>query len=150
MNRRNGRTPRRGLTTVAVLVCLVVIMLISGVLLKTGIAHRDQVRAQERSLQAQWLAQAGLDRAQARLAQSAGYTGEIWELASRDLGLPEPTGAGHGPAAVVMIKIVKSDSSPERRLIKVQADFPPDPPRRARHSAQMLVELGSKQTGASR
>lgn len=150
MNLRSGRTPRRGLTTVAVLVCLVVITLISGVLLKTGIAHRDQVRAQERSLQAQWLAQAGIDRALARLAASPGYAGETWELAPRDLGLPEPKGAGHGPAALVMIKIVKPDSSPERRLIQVQADFPPDPPRRARHSAQMLVELGAQKTGASR
>ena len=150
MKVQSGRAPRRGLTTVAVLICLVVIMLISGVLLKIGVAHRDRVCAQERSLQAEWLAQAGLDRALARLASSAGYAGETWVLAPRDLGLPEAAGGETGKAALVLIKIEKPPGSPEQRLIKVQADFPPDPPHRARHSAQMLVELGSLKTGGSR
>ncbi len=150
MKVQSGPTPRRGLTTVAVLICLVVIMLISGVLLKIGVAQRDRVRAMERSLQAEWLAQAGLDRAAARLASSAGYAGETWALARRDLGLTEATGGEPGRAALVLIKIEKPPGAPGRRLIKVQADFPPDPPHRARHSAQMLVELGSLKTGGSR
>ena len=102
------------------------------------------------SLQAEWLAQAGLDRALARLASSAGYAGESWVLAPRDLGLPEAPAAQPGKAALVSIKIEKPPGAPERRLIKVQADFPPDLPHRARHSAQMLVELGSLKTGGSR
>ncbi len=150
MKVQSGRAPRGGLTTVAVLICLVVILLISGVLLKIGVAHRDRVRALERSLQAEWLAQAGLDRAVARLASSAGYTGENWVLAPRDLGLSEASGGAPGKAALVSIKVEKPPGAPERRLIKVQADFPPDPPHRARHSAQMLVELGSLKTGGSR
>ena len=56
----------------AVLVCLVIVTLISGALLKVGLAHRDWVRGQERQLQAEWLAQAGLDRALARLAAERG------------------------------------------------------------------------------
>jgi len=150
MNVQSGRTSRRGLTTVAVLICLVVILLISGVLLKIGVAHRDRVRAMEQSLQAEWLAQAGLDRAEARLASSAGYAGETWALAPRDLGLTEAGGGEPKRAALVSIKVEKPPGAPERRLIKVQADFPPDPPHRARHSAQMLVELGSLKTGGSR
>ncbi len=146
----SGRAPRHGLATVVVLICLVVIMLISGVLLKIGVAHRDRVRAQEQSLQAEWLAQAGLDRALARLASSAGYAGETWVFAPRDLGLAEAPGGASAKAALVLIKIEKPPGAPELRLIKVQADFPPDPPHRARHSAQMLVELGSLKTGGSR
>jgi hypothetical protein len=135
---------------VAVLVCLVIVTLISGALLRLGIAHRDQVRAQERRIQAEWLAQAGLDRARARLAASANYPGENWQLTAADLGLA-PAGSDRGPAAaLVVIKVEQPVSSPDQRLIKVQADFPPDPPRRARHSAQLLVELGSQKTGASR
>ena len=150
MKVRSGPTSRRGLTTVAVLVCLVIILLISGVLLKIGVAHRDRVRAMERGLQAEWLAQAGLDRALARLASSAGYGGETWTLAARDLGLTEGPGGEHRSAALVSIHVEKPPDAPERRLIKVQADFPPDPPHRARHSTQMLVELGSLKTGGSR
>ncbi len=86
----------------------------------------------------------------ARLASSAGYAGETWVLAPRDLGQPEAAGGETGKAALVLIKIEKPPGSPEQRLIKVQADYPPDPPHRARHSAQMLVELGSLKTGGSR
>ena len=145
-----GKTPRRGLTTVAVLVCLVVILLISGVLLKIGVAQRDRVRAAEQSSQAEWLAQAGLDRALARLAASADYGGESWPLSCRDLGLPEASGSPTERAAAVLIKVEKPPGAAARRLIKVQADFPPDPPHRARRSMQLLVELGSLKTGGSR
>ena len=69
----------------------------SGVLFKVGVAHRDQVRAQERRIQAEWLAQAGLDRALFRLAASAGYTGETWQIAAADLGLAEPADRDDGP-----------------------------------------------------
>jgi hypothetical protein len=134
---------------VAVLVCLVVIMLISGVLLKIGVAHRDRLRRAERSLQAQWLAQSGLDRALARLAASSGYAGETWLLTPSDLGLPQTSGGEPAKAAIVRITVETPAGSLERRLINVQADFPPDLPYRARRSSQMLVELGSLQRGAS-
>jgi hypothetical protein len=143
---------RRGLTAVAVLVCLIVITLVSGALLKVGIAHRDQVRSQEHRLQAEWLAQSGIDRALARLAAKPDYTGETWELAAADLGLPAETNPSSAPVAVVVIQVVRAPnaSGRETRLVKVHADYPPDLPRRARHSLQILVELSALKTGASR
>lgn len=150
ISRSPDRTPRRGITSVAVLICLLVITLMSGVLFKIGVAHRAQVRAQERQLQAQWLAQAGLDRALFRLAASPGYTGETWQIAPGDLTPNATDGAGHKLAAVVRIKVEPAGASREAKRIKVQADYPPDPPRRARHSLQMQVELGSLKRGVSR
>jgi hypothetical protein len=149
ISRRQGR---KGLTAVAVLVCLVVVTLVSGVLLKIGLAHRDQVRSQEHRLQAEWLAQSGLDRAIARLADDHNYSGETWRLTHRDLGLPEIPGGEPAPAAVVAIKVEPAGSpgNSGRKVIKVQADYPPDPPRRSRHSLQIPVELGSQKSGASR
>jgi type II secretory pathway pseudopilin PulG len=143
---------RRGLTAVAVLVCLIVIAIISGALLKVGIAHRDQVRSQEHKLQAEWLAQSGIDRALARLAAKPDYTGETWELATGDLDLPAASSPQTAPAAVVVIKVERPPGprGSEARLIKVQADYPPDLPRRVRHSLQILVELNSLKTGVSR
>ena len=44
------RKARRGLTVVAVLICLIVITLASGTVLRVGLAQRDLVRAQERRL----------------------------------------------------------------------------------------------------
>jgi hypothetical protein len=152
MRARDSRSNRRGLTAVAVLVCLVVVTLVSGVLLKVGLAHRDQVRSQEHRLQAEWLAQSGLERALARLAADRGYEGETWKLTHHDLGLAGSPDGEQGPAAVVTIKVelAGSPGASEQKLIKVQADYPPDLPQRSRHSTQILVELNSLKTGASR
>jgi hypothetical protein len=146
------RQRRRGLTAVAVLVCLIVITIVSGALLRVGIAHRDQVRSQERRLQAEWLAQSGFDRALARLAAQPDYAGETWELAATDLGLPSESNHSSAPAALVVIQVERAANSRDgdARLVKVHADYPPDLPRRARHSLQILVELSSLKIGVSR
>ena len=72
--------PRRGMLAIALLICLIVLTLIAGVLLRAGVAQRDEVRAQERRLQAEWLAEAGLRRALARLDADPGYAGETWQV----------------------------------------------------------------------
>jgi hypothetical protein len=131
-----------------VLICLLIVTVVSGALLKLSLAERDVVRAQEHRLQSEWLAQAGVDRALARLVASPTYAGEQWKIKAADLGLG--TSSDHDPAAVVAIAIEKADGSAETRLIKVQADFPPDSPRRVRHTTRLLVDLGSLKTGASR
>jgi hypothetical protein len=137
---------------VAVLVCLLIVTMISGALLRIGVAHRDFVRGQERKLQAEWLAQSGIDRALARLATQPDYRGETWKLTPRDLSLSEPDSTSSGPAALVHIAVERSENAgtAQRRLIKVQADYPPDAPLRARHSTQILVELNSLNRGVSR
>jgi Tfp pilus assembly protein PilV len=152
MRASRARPPRRGLTAVAVLVCLLIVTMISGALLKIGVAHRDFVRSQERRLQAEWLAQSGIDRALARLAAQPDYTGETWKLGPRDLDRSEPDSATSGPAAVVHITVERPENAgaAPQRLIRVQADYPPDAPHRARHSTQILVELNSLNRGASR
>ncbi len=113
----------------AVLVCLLVLTLISGVLVKLGVAYRQQVRAQERRLQAEWLAESGVDRALARLAAKPDYKGEIWEIAAETLGRP----------AVVTIKVDPPTSPGDGRVVRVQADYPPDPPRRIRSTREVVV-----------
>ena len=70
MRRKTGK-PRRGLTVVAVLVCLLVITVLGAALLKLTLAERDGNRHLERRLQAEWLLESGLDRALARLAQES-------------------------------------------------------------------------------
>ncbi len=139
MKRARNYDRRRGLTSVAVLICLLVITLISGVLLKLGVAYRDQVRTKERGLQAELLAESGIERAFARLAQKPDYTGETWEIPADTLGLAEPTETEKGPAAVVTIRVEGPSAQGEDRIIRVQADYPPDPPRRIRHTREVVV-----------
>jgi Tfp pilus assembly protein PilX len=93
--------------TVAVLVCLVVAAMIGGALLRTGLVQRRRIQMEERRLQALWLAESGLERAAARLADAHDYRGETWEVPAADLGGPWP--------GTVTIAVETTDAPPSRR-----------------------------------
>jgi hypothetical protein len=114
--------------SVAVLVCLIVLAMIAGAILRSGAAQREEVRAQERGLQADWLAEAGLQRAIARLAADPAYAGETWDIDARALDSADP--------ATVVIAVDRPADRPGRRTIRARADYPRDPPRRARRTRQ--------------
>jgi len=141
------RRSSRGMTVVAVLICLVVVTIVSGAVLKVGLAHRALVRAQEHRLQSEWLAESGVERALARLAVDREYTGEAWPISAADLGLPErppaarATEKSDGAAAVVTIAVDRVEGGGTRRRVRVQADYPRDAPGRSRHSKQVLIDL---------
>jgi hypothetical protein len=116
---------------IAVLVCLIVLTLIAGALLRVGAAQREEARAEERRLQAEWLAEAGLRRALARLDVDAHYTGETWNIDARELGAAD--------AATVTIAVERPPGDTKSRTIRVRADYPRDPPRRARCSRQTTI-----------
>jgi type II secretory pathway component PulK len=116
---------------IAVLVCLLVMTMIAGALFRTGTAQRDEVRALERRLQAEWLAEAGVRRALARLDADPGYSGETWNIEARELGAAD--------AATVAIAVERAPGDADARTIRVRADFPRDPPRRARCSRQITT-----------
>jgi len=141
MKRSSNPHDRRGLTTVAVLICLVVLGLMIGVLVKLGVAYRDQVRTAERRLQAEWLAEAGVDRALARLAQNADYEGERWEIPADALGSPDAktTEKEKPPEAVVAIEVKRPKDQGGGPIVRVTADYPPAPPRRVRASREVVV-----------
>jgi type II secretory pathway component PulK len=119
---------------IAVLVCLIVLTLIAGALLRVGAAQRDEIRAEERRLQAEWLAEAGLRRALARLDADPAYTGETWNIEARELGAAD--------SATVAIAIERQLGETKSRTIRVRADYPRDPPNRARRTRQITASLG--------
>ncbi len=120
---------RRGMLAVALLVCLLIVIAIAGTLIRAATAQRDEARAIERRLQAEWLAEAGLHRAIARLAADPKYPGETWNLEPSDLDAPD--------GASVTITI---DSDATHPTIRAQADYPRDPPRRARCTREMRLD----------
>ena len=122
---------RRGLTAVAVLVCLIIITMISGAVMQVGLARRDEVRAQQRSLQAEWLAEAGIQRASARLAADPAYLGESWDISARELDAAD--------AALVTITVGPAPGEPERRIVRARADYPRDPPHRVRFTRSIQL-----------
>jgi Tfp pilus assembly protein PilX len=132
----------RGLTVVVVLVCLIIITLVSGSVLKIGLAQRELARAQERRLQAEWLAESGAQRALARLSADSTYTGETWSVSAQDLGQSEQASES---AATVAIAVERVAADPGRRQVLVRADYPRDPPRRARHTREFMIDLKPSQ-----
>jgi len=155
MRSQSQKRSRRALTTVAVLVCLIVITLIGAALLKVGLAQRNQVRAQEHRLQAEWLAESGLDRALGRLAADGNYPGEEWPIRAEDLSVPagaapgQPSGSPAQPAAMITITVDGVKENANRRRIRVQADYPLDPPARSRHTKQLLIDLEPEKAGVA-
>jgi type II secretory pathway component PulK len=135
--KKTGRSSR-GLTVVVVLVCLIIITLVSGAVLKIGLAQRELARAQERRLQAEWLAESGAQRALARLAVDSKYTGETWSVSTDDLGQSEKSAESAGNVAIA-VDSVAADSG--RLRVRITADYPRDPPRRARHTREFMIDL---------
>jgi hypothetical protein len=143
----NGRRRSRGLTVVAILTCLIVVTLMSAAILRVALSHRNVVRAQERRLQAEWLAESGIGRAIARLGLDRDYAGEVWAISPADLGQDEPPPASgtaaksDQSAAVVTIAIERIPGGSARRRIRVQADYPSDALKRSRQTKEVTIDL---------
>jgi hypothetical protein len=152
---RFGKHPRRGLASVAVVVCLIVITLICAALLKFGLAQRKLSGVEERRLQCEWLVESGLDRALARLSRDRNYSGEEWPILARDLSLSVPV-AKDGPsdaaarrAALITITVDRPEKNANRRRIRVRADYPLDPPARLRQTKDLLIEFEPTKAGVA-
>jgi len=124
---------RRGAVLVMVLICAIVVLAILLSLVKLAVAGRRVVDQQSWQVQAAWLAESGLERAAWRLAADADYRGESWTLPAEQL-------AG-ADAAVVQIRVETIPEQSNRRLVRVQADYPDHPQHRARESKQVVLEL---------
>jgi Tfp pilus assembly protein PilX len=112
----------RGSALIIALICLVLVSALTATLVQIVILQRSQVERDEWQLQAEWLAESGVDRAAARLAADGAYTGEEW--------LPQPPGAP-APLGRVRIAIDRSSGTNEPH-VTVVADVPHDADERAR------------------
>ncbi|WP_435016124.1 hypothetical protein TA3x_003684 [Tundrisphaera sp. TA3] len=124
---------RRGLVSAVVLVTLLVIGIIGAGLLRAALSRRGEAMAEERKLQAESLAEAGLGRAAARLDADPNFAGETWDVPASDLG-----GRGAGRVA---IRVEPIADAPNRRTVSVQAEYPAGSTYRARRSRSAAIEL---------
>jgi type II secretory pathway component PulK len=123
---------RRGVVLIMVLVALGLVAVLGGALVSLAGMERSVLSARERECQARWLAEAGVERAAARLAADTQYAGETWLLDDEELG-------GRGPAEVT-IHVETLADSPARRRVTVEAEFPSDTSMRARSTKQLEWE----------
>lgn len=127
---------RRGAVLIMALVCLALIAALGGTLLRWAALEHKLLRSQEQASQARWLAEAGLERAAARLARDAGYTGETWEIAPADLPSAE--------AARVRLSVTPVAGQDERRSIEVDVEYPLEAGGATRVHKEVVVQAPSE------
>jgi type II secretory pathway component PulK len=123
---------RRGSALVAAIVALSVAAVVLFNVLKATLDQHRQMRTHRQTVQADWLATAGIDRAIAQLQKSADYTGETWRIAAEELS--------DTAAAEVSIRVADADESNQRK-ISVQADYAADNIHRSRKTKQTVVRV---------
>jgi len=130
---------RQGGVAVIALICLSLLGLIIAGLLRVDLGRRGQIRAVEHRLQADWLVEAGLERAAARIAQNADYEGESWRIPAEALG---------GRSAIVLIEVESTDRG-NLKSVRVRSDYPADgaPESRVRRTKTFIVRPGAGLSG---
>jgi type II secretory pathway component PulK len=116
----NRRCDRRGTVLILALVCLALITVMGGALVRWAFMEHKLLRSREEASQARWLAEAGVERAAAklsagkRLGEPADYTGETWLIPAADLP--------GGQAARVRVQVTSIEEG--RRSIDVEVEYP--------------------------
>ena len=126
-----NQSPKRGAVLICVVVCLTVATLILGGMLKTTLLTMRQIRTERHVRQAEWLMQAGAERAAFRLASNVEYTGELWSLAADAIVDTDP--------GVVNISV--SHESTDRASVRVVVEYPLGRVTSIRRSREFLIDL---------
>ncbi len=126
VRRRSRRRPRqaRGFILFGVLICLVIAGAMVLGWFRDLASQRRQQRLVEQKAQTKWLAEAGIERAAAKLRSDRRYTGETWHVPAADLN-------GHDDAQITL-HVGAAVGQPNRRTLEATADFPSDELRRTR------------------
>ena len=131
--RSNTTAHRDGFTLAAVLVCLFVVLMFSGVLMKTLMVRRRVARSSEQQLQCMFLMQSAVERAKVRAALEPDYRGETWSV---DCGDSEAA-----PKAVALISVNPVENEPRLRRVQVEARWPDHPTLRIRRTKELTITL---------
>ena len=75
---------RNGAVLVVALICLLLLSVLAASLTRTVLLQREQVIREEWQLQAEWLAEAAIDRAVVRMESTPDYEGEEWRPVSNE------------------------------------------------------------------
>jgi hypothetical protein len=116
-----------------VLVSLIVAMAVLVSVARLAVAERKAWQNDVWQIQADWLAESGLERAAARLRHDPSYRGERWTIPAALLG-------GRCGGAV-KLRVDAIPGRPAQRRVRAEADYPDDPRRRARRSRETILAI---------
>ncbi|MBI1310186.1 hypothetical protein GC176_02680 [bacterium] len=133
--RRRGQGPRQGTVLIICVVCLLLLSLTAGVLIRAAMLHRNQTRLLLPQAQAEWLAEAAAQVAAARLQENAAWSGDTWTISMDQTGLDE--------SARIAIQIAADTDVATRRVAQITIDSPPDAPHRAHIERAVVIDVSS-------
>lgn len=133
---------RRGVAALFVLICLSFATVMATLLIQAALAERTFAGRIELAYQADWLVEAGIDRAAAQIARSPRYEGETWPIS-----LKNPDRRLH---AVVQIEL-KPTADPQIRLARIKAEIQGEGPLKFEsHKEVRLSVSGTKKSQSGR
>jgi type II secretory pathway component PulK len=127
---------RRGVLILSVLAGLALASVLLTVWLKLLSLERQEVRAQQSRIQAEYLAEAALGRAWHRLSTDSTYTGETWQVSAEKLNSMQP--------AEVAIGVERVADDPAAQKITVSARFTGTGTAAVLRSKQRIIYLPTK------
>lgn len=130
---RFKRNTRSGVVLAMALLSLLVASLLGLALIERVLMHHRQVRVLGLQQQCFWLAEAGIQRALRRLADSPDYRTERWEIPAEAIGTAGP--------AVVTIEVTAAAGSPPARKIEVEARLSGDTVRRNACRREIVIPV---------
>lgn len=127
---------RRGAALIVAVVCVsIAVAVMYGITQLAVQAHRE-VGLEQRRAQACWIAESAADRAAARLAADAGYSGEEWLLSADEVG-------GRYDAKI-RIRVDRIEGQPDWCEVRVVADYPADLPLRVRQTREFRMHRAER------
>jgi len=128
----DGSGSRRGTIAVIAMIAILITISIGLGLVQTALQSRRQALQWQRQKQAQWLAEAGIERAAAQLADSADYRGETWKLTADELG-------GRFDGEVRIELEPAGDNGGNNYQLTVVADYPAESEQRIRSRKTITI-----------
>lgn len=117
-----------------VLICLTIVVLaLVAMTQRLSLGHRQAIQ-RERQLQVQWLVEAGVSRATAKLRRDSQYSGEVWQLSAEEM---------RDRSARVEIEVEPSDRADLHR-IRVVAVYPDQIKLAVREENEVVVRISSE------
>ena len=121
------------------LISLVLVSATAAVLVRTTLAHRSLVRAEDRRIQADWLVHSAAARAAVKLNADSTYSGETWQISAEQSGLSQP--------AAIKIAVSAIDESAGRpnldagqhRQVDLNVNYPARGDQKVRLSRRVFV-----------
>ena len=124
----------RGAILAASLICLLVVLLFSGAVVRGIVMRQHSARWEERQLQCFWLAESAVARAVAQSSADPEYAGETWKIT-----LPGTGGGEVGVAEIIVDRASVRPQAKELRRITVQARWPDAPIERIVQTRELMI-----------